>query len=91
MLMLKKLLLLAFIKCSLAFFTTHKEPEVEINDDFKSSVVQNNVKEKWISQKLDHFNETDSRVWNMRYLENDDYFSEGKMDSYGFCDAENNF
>lgn len=36
------------------------------------------VKEKWIKQKLDHFDAGNLRDWNMRYLENDRFFQKGK-------------
>ncbi|KAM8704256.1 hypothetical protein ACLKA7_008800 [Drosophila subpalustris] len=34
-------------------------------------------REMWIEQKLDHFNESDSRTWNMRYLSIDTFFKPG--------------
>ncbi|XP_039947886.1 putative serine protease K12H4.7 [Bactrocera tryoni] len=30
-----------------------------------------------IEQKLDHFDETNEKTWQMRYMENDEYFTEG--------------
>ncbi|XP_067630738.1 putative serine protease K12H4.7 [Eurosta solidaginis] len=31
----------------------------------------------WIEQKLDHFNESNTETWQMRYLMNDQYYQEG--------------
>ncbi|XP_036332846.1 putative serine protease K12H4.7 [Rhagoletis pomonella] len=31
----------------------------------------------WIEQKLDNFNETETRTWQMRYLSNDEFYQEG--------------
>lgn len=59
-------------------YNTHEEPPI-VSDDYKSSVGLTS-KEKWIKQKLDHFNPQDSREWNMRYLENDRFFKPGKED-----------
>ena len=33
--------------------------------------------EKWIDQWLDHFNKNDTRTWQMRYFENNNYFEPG--------------
>lgn len=57
-------------------YNTHEEPVV-ITDDYKSTISFVS-KEKWIAQKLDHFNSDDSREWNMRYLENDRFHKAGK-------------
>jgi hypothetical protein len=66
------------IECNLAFFNNHKEPEIEISDDDLKSSVLNNVQEGWISQKLDHFDDEEKRVWDMRFLQNDGFFTEGE-------------
>jgi hypothetical protein len=73
--------ILSFIGCGLAFngftefYNTHEEPPID-SDDYKSTIPFM-VKEKWISQKLDHF-DANSRQWNMRYLENDRFFQPSK-------------
>lgn len=36
-----------------------------------------NVTENWIEQKLDNFNPSDSRTYQMRYLENREHFQPG--------------
>jgi hypothetical protein len=73
----KIFLIFTLIECSVAFFSNHHEPEVVVTDDLKSSIL-NDVRELWISQKLDHFDEKETRVWDMRYLQNDGYLSEGE-------------
>lgn len=35
------------------------------------------VEEKWITQKLNHFDPQDDRTWEMRYLENSNYLQDG--------------
>ncbi|XP_013105186.2 putative serine protease K12H4.7 [Stomoxys calcitrans] len=35
------------------------------------------VQTKWIDQKLDHFNESELRTWQMRYLANDEFYEKG--------------
>ncbi|XP_075144690.1 putative serine protease F56F10.1 [Haematobia irritans] len=35
------------------------------------------VQTKWIDQKLDHFNDTEIRTWQMRYLANDEFYEKG--------------
>ncbi|XP_075145718.1 putative serine protease K12H4.7 [Haematobia irritans] len=35
------------------------------------------VTTEWITQKLDHFDESETRTWQMRYMVNDEYFEEG--------------
>ena len=35
------------------------------------------VHTRWIEQRLDHFNRQDNRTWQMRYMENTEYFEEG--------------
>jgi Serine carboxypeptidase S28 len=62
-----------------SLYNTHEEPSIEL-DDYKSTI-KFTVKEKWIEQKLDHFNESDSRVWMMRFLENDRFFQPGEVES----------
>lgn len=57
-------------------YNRHEEPHSE-SDDFKSEI-KFMIKEKWIEQKLDHFNADDKRTWKMRYLENDRFFKPGK-------------
>lgn len=60
-----------------SLYNTHDEPPIDV-DDYKS-IIQFTVKEKWIQQKLDHFNEVDSKDWSMRYLENDRFFQAGRQ------------
>lgn len=73
---------ISFISCGFAFngfslkFNTHEEPPIDV-DGYKSTFPFM-VKEKWIRQKLDHFNAENSKDWNMRYLENDQFFQPGK-------------
>jgi hypothetical protein len=82
MLKLLPLGILSVISCGLAFngftelYNVHEEPPIDI-DDYKSTI-SFVVKEKWISQKLDHFN-GNSRVWNMRYLENDRFYQPSEL------------
>lgn len=35
------------------------------------------VLERWITQKLDHFDETSTATWQMRYLSNSDFYRKG--------------
>jgi Serine carboxypeptidase S28 len=35
------------------------------------------IREDWITQRLDHFNQGDSRTFQMRYYANDEYFQPG--------------
>uniref|UniRef100_A0A1L8EII6 Putative serine protease n=1 Tax=Haematobia irritans TaxID=7368 RepID=A0A1L8EII6_HAEIR len=35
------------------------------------------VQTNWITQKLDHFNSSETRTWQMRYMVNDKYFKPG--------------
>lgn len=58
-------------------YNTHEEPPIGL-DDYKSTITFS-VKEKWIEQKLDHFDEKRTDVWSMRYLENDRFFKPGEM------------
>lgn len=59
-----------------SLYNTHEEPFID-SDDYKSTV-QLSVKEKWIQQKLDHFDLDNSIEWKMRYLENDRFFKSGE-------------
>ncbi|XP_061386786.1 putative serine protease K12H4.7 [Musca vetustissima] len=43
----------------------------------QSHMVSRAVKTDWITQKLDHFDEKDTRTWQMRYMTNADYFKPG--------------
>jgi Serine carboxypeptidase S28 len=57
-------------------FNSHNEPLVSHTkrfywDDSKA------IQEKWINQRLDHFNPQDNRMWKMRYLENNVHFQDG--------------
>ncbi|XP_037807828.1 putative serine protease K12H4.7 [Lucilia sericata] len=45
-------------------------PEIEVHSRAA-------VKTKWITQKLDHFDEENEETWQMRYMENDQYFESG--------------
>lgn len=46
---------------------THQEPQVQVLKKCCGSLAVPD--EKWITQKLDHFNPQDMRKWNMRYYE----------------------
>ncbi|XP_037942623.1 uncharacterized protein LOC119675488 [Teleopsis dalmanni] len=35
------------------------------------------IETKWIEQKLDNFDESESRTWQMRYMQNDEHFETG--------------
>lgn len=49
----------------------HREP-------FYSAPKRNSrVETKWITQKLDNFNSSDTRTWSMRYMENREHFKAG--------------
>lgn len=73
---------LCLIKVSSAFFgftskyNTHQEPFQSHTNRFYF-VDPFAVQEKWIEQRLDHFNPQDQRRWQMRYLENDMHYQEG--------------
>lgn len=45
------------------FYTAHKR--------------SSRVETKWIEQKLDNFNTSDARTWQMRYMENREHFKAG--------------
>lgn len=49
----------------------HREPSLR---NVKTS---RSVQTKWIEQHLDHFNVNNERTWQMRYLENNEYFEDG--------------
>lgn len=76
--------LFCFISCGWGFmgftslYNTHAEPPVD-SDDYKTTV-RLTAKDKWVEQKVDHFNPKDTRVWKMRYLENDRYFQAGEFE-----------
>ena len=53
------------------FALLHKEPTPPLP---KTRAIINT---KWIEQKLDHFNGSDTRTWNMRYLTNTEIFQPG--------------
>lgn len=78
-----KICLLCFVGCAVGFngftrlFNAHEEPP--INADAYKSTVRYTANEKWIRQKLDHFNPQDQREWNMRYLENERFFEAGEI------------
>lgn len=68
---------LCLIKASSGFFgfsskfNGHDEPfKAHTNRVFSFNPFE--VQEKWIEQRLDHFNPQDSRKWQMRYLENEE-------------------
>jgi pimeloyl-ACP methyl ester carboxylesterase len=75
--------LFCFIGCCSAFngftslYNTHEEPPIDV-DDYKSTTIVT-VREKWIQQKLDHFNPQDSREWKMRYFQNDRFLRSGEI------------
>lgn len=57
-------------------YNNHEEPYIGHTNrfwDFSPRTVQ----EKWIDQPVDHFNRQDHRMWKMRYLENDVFFTAG--------------
>lgn len=64
-----------------SLYNTHEEPPID-SDDYKSTIGFTS-KEKWITQKLDHFNPQDSREWEMRYLENDRFLQPGERENNG--------
>lgn len=59
-----------------SLYNSHEEPPIDV-DDYKSEIGFS-VKEKWIEQKLDHFNPLDARKWKMRYLENERFLQDGR-------------
>ncbi|XP_067631012.1 putative serine protease K12H4.7 [Eurosta solidaginis] len=56
------------------FKTLHQEPPPP-ESDMKSS--RATPMYRWIKQKLDNFNESDTREWQMRYIINDEFYVEG--------------
>lgn len=52
-------------------YNTHLDPFIGFN---LKSLPQYNVQQKWIEQRLNHFDSHDNRTWKMRYLENNDFF-----------------
>ena len=70
-------LLLIGLQQSFGFFgltnkyNTHLDPFIGFN---LRTLPQYNVQEKWIEQKLNHFDLHDNRTWKMRYLENNVFF-----------------
>jgi Serine carboxypeptidase S28 len=56
----------------------HEEPPIDL-DDFKSTV-KVTVRERYFDQTLDHFDESSSKVWPMRYFENDRFFQQGEKE-----------
>jgi hypothetical protein len=71
------------IESSLGFFgytrkfNTHDEPFIPPSKRVYSAFSPKRIEEKWIEQRLDHFNPQDSRRWQMRYLENSENFRPG--------------
>lgn len=57
-------------------YNNHEEPYIGHSERFWASSARA-VQEKWIEQPVDHFNPQDDRVWQMRYLENDVFFTAG--------------
>ncbi|XP_032597694.1 putative serine protease K12H4.7 [Drosophila grimshawi] len=74
------LVLLALGQCAQAgdnifqrtFKQLHGEPPLPANQN-RADVVQT----LWIEQKLDHFDESETRTWQMRYMLNDGFFKAG--------------
>ncbi|EDW14838.2 LOW QUALITY PROTEIN: uncharacterized protein Dmoj_GI23098 [Drosophila mojavensis] len=54
------------------FKKLHEEPYVPTNQNRADE-----VQTLWIEQKLDHFNDSETRTWQMRYLLNDVFFKAG--------------
>ncbi|XP_064550582.1 putative serine protease K12H4.7 [Drosophila montana] len=54
------------------FNQLHGEPPVPANQNRADE-----VQTLWIEQKLDHFNESETRTWQMRYMLNDVFFKAG--------------
>lgn len=52
-------------------YNTHLDPFIGFN---LKSLPQYNVQQKWIEQRLNHFDSHDNRTWKMRYLENNQFF-----------------
>lgn len=54
----------------------HEDPVEEFTAELKTDLL-NVVEEKWIEQRLNHFDMQDIRSWQMRYLENLEFFQVG--------------
>ncbi|XP_043863436.1 putative serine protease K12H4.7 isoform X2 [Drosophila mojavensis] len=54
------------------FKKLHEEPYVPTNQNRADE-----VQTLWIEQKLDHFNDSETRTWQMRYMLNDVFFKAG--------------
>ncbi|CAD6995784.1 unnamed protein product [Ceratitis capitata] len=52
----------------------HREP---LQEETLDRAISRKVSTKTIEQKLDHFDSTNEKTWQMRYMENDNYFKEG--------------
>lgn len=69
---------ISLFNCSLAFFgysskyNTHDEPFIP--NSIRNLMSPRFVQEKWIEQRLDHFNAQENRRWRMRYFENSAHF-----------------
>ena len=76
------IVLLCFVEVSFGFFgytrkfNNHEEPFIPYTNRVLP-VRPKLVREKWIEQRLDHFNPQDNRRWEMRYFENDEHLQEG--------------
>ncbi|XP_063697854.1 thymus-specific serine protease-like [Culicoides brevitarsis] len=72
-------LLLSVVAVSHALngFSTNFRTNLHREPFYQSPVRSNAVETKWIEQKLDNFNESDSRTWQMRYLENAEHHKPG--------------
>lgn len=57
-------------------FNTHDEPLIP-HQQRVFSVIPKVIQEKYIEQRLDHFNPQDNRTWNMRYFVNDAHSTPG--------------
>lgn len=74
--------LLSLIEVSVGFFgytqkfNNHDEPFIPYTQRVYNPSPKA-VQEKWIEQRLDHFNPQDNRRWLMRYLENNIHYREG--------------
>lgn len=72
--------LFCFVRSSLGFFgftkkfNTHEDPSIPHTNRVWSPFI---VEEKWIEQRLDNFDPSNNRRWQMRYLENNENFQPG--------------
>lgn len=55
-------------------FRLNREPPLDEHAEFAEGEV---VEQRWIEQRLNHFDPQDERRWNMRYLENNYYLRQG--------------